>query len=83
MSKTKEEIFNQVMDGHTVSMLSVSDVFKMMDEYAKQQAIAFDDWTAFNHVKYQKGGTWVCAGKVYEQPPTTEQLYNQFESLNK
>lgn len=80
--KTKEEILEEKMIGHNNmwKKSTVERIGEAMDEYAKQQAIAFDDWTAHHHVKYQAGHKWVCDGKIYDQPPTTEQIYAQFEN---
>lgn len=93
--KTKEEIFNRVMDGHAVSMLSVSDVFKMMDEYAKQQSIAFLKWYNLKIVGFieylTKVKPIVKSEEIEErllefEGQTFDNLYAQFaehQSLNK
>lgn len=87
---TKEELFNSESDvlsdlcGDPVCCLVREDAYKVMDEYAKQQAIAFDEWKVlkgikcslnmFGEVSYEQNG--VCLD--------TQSVYNQFiEQQNK
>lgn len=61
-----------------------ADIYKAMDEYAKQQAIAFAAYTAENlWAVYSKTGMWYQHMNE-DNPITGEQLYNQFiEQQNK
>lgn len=42
--KTKEEVLNSILGNYTLSMLSVQDIYKAMDEWAKR----FGEWLAAN-----------------------------------
>jgi len=55
-------------------------IFKAMDEYAKQQAIAFADHLQFNYQPHPEAGFWHdhhSDQKGYVKL-TSERLYNQF-----
>jgi len=70
---TKEEIINQYWEDPTDLLKSVP---KMMDEYAKQQAIAFAKWVL------EQGYDRIINTDIWERgggfQVTTEQLYNLF-----
>lgn len=93
---TKELIFKRIAldDGYVTdkSMFAVEDdrelVYKAMDEYAKQQTIAFDVWKRENKwFSFENNGYWYQifeVGTSRSHKLTTEQLYNQFiEQQNK
>lgn len=78
---TKEEIldpFRKMSDSST-SWVYEEDAIKAMDEYAKQQAIAFMNWTLSSDCD-----TYSCTDEnqwtniFTSENITTEQLYNQF-----
>ncbi len=62
-SKTKEEIL--IGCEHDGSFIPVSEVKRLMDVYAKQEAIAFANWLAYHKL----------LGK------TIEQLWKEFQEL--
>lgn len=86
--KTKDQILKERSIGITCGeiLLDYSDAKEAMDEYAKQQAIAFDIYKRENHYileharnQYMKFG----AAYVHEPRLSPDQLYAQFlESLN-
>jgi hypothetical protein len=83
---TKEEIIKRYEPHPNKAEISV--IGKMMDEYAKQQAIAFSDWQNEGCYLYNTNPTgWCRLNENLETEyvcETTEQLYNQFiESQNK
>lgn len=70
--------------------LSIEDAGKAMDEYAKQQAIAFGEWLKDNRWCYQehlhRPSCWRYFNHETEEDieKSTEELYNQFiEQQNK
>lgn len=86
---TKDEIFNK-HSFSAIGAISPSKDFclKAMDEYAKQQTIAFDVWKRENKwFSFENNGYWYQifeVGTSRSHKLTTEQLYNQFiEQQNK
>ncbi len=81
---TKEEIFHKHYD---VKSQGLSDVYAAMDEYAKQQAIAFAEWTDENgYTRIDNGASVRWESWSDLSGKTTEQLYAQFiehQSQNK
>ena len=77
MSKiSKEEILQK---NHTISspVFGYIQVDKSMDEYAKQEAIAFAEWCAVNKY-YFLGREWSILENNVATGKTTEQLYSLF-----
>ncbi len=64
----------------STSATSVSEeVYKAIEEYAKEVAIGFAGWMGQNNVKEASsfGDVWYI-GIFYEKTYTTEQLFNQY-----
>lgn len=84
---TREQIYEDefgflaVKPSHTVKKA----VFSAMDEYAKQQAIAFANYLHLNYQPEAEAGYWYDQHDPRNQNPiTTEWIYNQFiEQQNK
>jgi len=76
---TKDEILKKLQDENPSSI----PVFKAMDEYAKYQAIAFNNWLPESGYVRSGDNEW----REILSPAnikSTEQLYNQFiEQQNK
>lgn len=91
---TKEEIFNKKHhsfwddNGNFNECLLRGDSFDAMDEYAKQQAIAFDKWKHENRWFSFENGYWhytfeqgtSISDKTYNKHyrKTPDELYSQF-----
>lgn len=79
---TKEEIL-WLKPQPTPNSVTMRGAKEAMDEYAKQQAIAFDEW------KINQGWTNISKGKwaqgvFYAGAKSSKELYDQFiESQNK
>jgi len=66
---TKEEMLYNELGDFPRSMLSDKDIYKAMDEYAKQESIAFKRWCDENQAVQEYG-----RGKTL----TDEELYEIF-----
>lgn len=58
-----------------------SAIYKAMDEYAKQIAIEFADWTQKNYWEKDDDGywyKWMLRSKIEDPSYTTAQLFQQF-----
>lgn len=83
---TKEE-FLMLYVGAPIPIVNggraTSHIEKAMDEYAKQQAIAFGEWVDVNAVR-NGFHNWTVGCGESKKEYTSEQLYNQFiEQQNK
>ena len=58
------------------------DVYRCMDEYAKQQAIGFAEWLGDNYETYDKGIYWSHSDQDNEAH-TTEELYSLYLTQQK
>lgn len=77
---TKEEIFDkEVGEYHrTLSPANYSNVCTAMDQYAKQESIAFAEWMGNHELDFQPthiAGTWIG---VDMEKVTTEEPYTKF-----
>ena len=60
-------------------------VYSAMDEYAKQQAMGFSEWTSENNYSY-RGAVWIHLGRDVEGLPiraTTQELYSLYLTQKK
>lgn len=84
---TKEEILNKNVAGWRLAFTDKGHNAAMnaMDEYAKQQAVAFANYIHFNYQPETETGYWYDQHDLRNQYPiTTEWIYNQFiEQQNK
>jgi hypothetical protein len=82
MSNKKEEILNDSLNLSEIEFLgdNLGNVYKAMDIYSKQQAIAFAEWTQKNYFEQDDDGFWYkwMLRSKEEQTYTTEQLYQLF-----
>lgn len=87
---TKEEVISQQLGSmyHSKTADELSQFHLCMDEYAKQQAIAFDEWKRKNKwFSFENNEYWYQifeVGTSRAHTLTSEQLYDQFiEQQNK
>lgn len=82
---TKEEILLKREAGNDAGVYPDEEIYKAMDEYAKQQVIAFTNWTTSSECMYSCSDEdqWTNIHNPHESI-TTEQLHDQFiEQQNK
>lgn len=72
--KTAEEILSQLQKENPTSIL----VFKAMEEYAQQEAIAFNKWIHKEGWKATNDGTYYYQPEEETPFLTTDQLYNVY-----
>jgi hypothetical protein len=92
MPLTKEEIIKKIVRPDCIAIydpilvnVPFSEVFKAMDEYAKQQAIVFGNWMhKCNYAPATEDGKWQNQVAGENDIITTEELHNKFiEQQNK
>jgi hypothetical protein len=80
---TKEEIVNGAMKGLIIRTSTKEVIEDAMDAYAKQQAISFANFIAYNDIKPHDIDTW-NGGKLNTHELYDDFLQHQFiESQNK
>ena len=74
---TKEGILDKREAGNDAGVYSDPQIYIAMDEYAKQQAIAFGEWVDVNAVR-NGFHVWTVGCGESKKDYTSEQLYNKF-----
>lgn len=74
---TREQIWAQHQFTDSREMITKC-ALQAMSDYARQEAIGFNEWVDMNEPTYQKGNKYLCNGHLFDSPPTTAQLYELY-----